>query len=70
MKTRHQLEEITNHPDIVAAAEELKAAAAIRDELRDARNASAQAFIAYELAATQWARASNKFETLLREALA
>jgi hypothetical protein len=69
MKTRHEIEELTNHPDIQAAAENLRIAAALKDELVDARNNSPRDYIAYELAATQWARAYNKFETLIREAL-
>jgi hypothetical protein len=69
MKTRHEIEEITQHPDLVAAAAELRIAAALKDELVDARNNSPRDYIAYELAATQWARAYNKFEQLIRDAL-
>jgi formylmethanofuran dehydrogenase subunit A len=70
MKTRHEIEELTNHPEIQAAAELLRAAKTLMDELAAERHDSVAKFVAYELAATQWARASNKFETLLREALA
>ena len=70
MKTRHEIEEITQHPDIQAAAENLRIATELKDELADARNNSPRDYIAYQVAATQWARAYNKFETLIREALA
>ncbi len=70
MKTRHEIEELTNHPEIQAAAETLRIAEALKDDLADARNNSARDYIAYKLAVTQWARASMKFERLVSEALA
>ncbi len=70
IKTRYEIEEVTQSPELVAASEELTAARQIKDELALTRNDSVSASIAYELAAMQWARASLKFEQLIREALA
>jgi hypothetical protein len=69
IKTRYEIEELTNHADLVAAAEVLRAATALKDELAPQRLETTAKFVAYELAATQWARASMKFERLLSEAL-
>ncbi len=69
IKTRHEIEELTNNADILAAAEVLRAATTLKDELAAERHESVAKFVAYQLAATQWARASFKFESLLREAL-
>jgi hypothetical protein len=70
MKTRHEIEEACQHPDLLAAVEQLMVAESLKKELAAERHESVAKFVAYELAATQWARASNKFEALLREALA
>jgi hypothetical protein len=70
IKTRYEIEEVTQSPELVAASEELSAAKLVKEELALTRNDSVSLSIAYELALTQWARASMKFERLLSEALA
>lgn len=67
--TRYQIEEVTQSPELVAASADLSAAKLVKEELALTRNDSVSASIAYELALTQWARASMHFERLLSEAL-
>ena len=69
MKNRAQIEEACQHPDLLAAAEQLTVAENLKKELAAERHLSPAKAVAYEMAATQWARASMHFERLLSEAL-
>ena len=70
MKNRAQIEEACQHPDLLTAAEQLTVAENLKKELAAERHVSTAKAVAYEMAATQWARASMHFERLLSEALA